>query len=66
MLQIGTEATQFEGAGENGNVIRLSDFSGKKLVRYFYPRYPKDRTPSCTDKARDRSEANMCRLMQIT
>ena len=50
MLQIGTRAPEFEGADENGNVIKLNDFKGKKLVLYFYP---KDSTPGCTAEACD-------------
>ena len=50
MLQIGTPAPYFEGYDENGNRVRLSDFAGKKLVLYFYP---KDSTPGCTAEACD-------------
>ena len=50
MLQIGTKAPHFEGTDENGNIIRLSDFAGKRLVLYFYP---KDSTPGCTSEACD-------------
>lgn len=50
MLQKGTKAPEFEGADENGNTIKLSDFKGKKLVLYFYP---KDSTPGCTAEACD-------------
>ena len=50
MLQIGTAATKFDGYDENGNLVRLSDFAGKKLVLYFYP---KDSTPGCTAEACD-------------
>ena len=50
MLQIGTKAPWFEGYDENGNKICLSDFAGKKLVLYFYP---KDSTPGCTAEACD-------------
>lgn len=44
----GEKAPQFEGKDQNGNTIRLSDFTGKKLVLYFYP---KDDTPGCTKEA---------------
>lgn len=44
----GEKAPQFEGKDQNGNTIRLSDFKGKKLVLYFYP---KDDTPGCTKEA---------------
>lgn len=50
MLQVGDKAPAFEGQDENGNVVRLSDFAGKKLVLYFYP---KDSTPGCTAEACD-------------
>lgn len=50
MLQKGTKAPDFEGFDENGNRVRLSDFKGKKLVLYFYP---KDNTPGCTAEACD-------------
>ena len=50
MLSIGTKAPAFEGQDENGNTVRLSDFAGKKLVLYFYP---KDSTPGCTAEACD-------------
>ena len=50
MLSIGTKAPAFEGQDENGNTVRLSDFAGKKLVLYFYP---KDSTPGCTSEACD-------------
>jgi peroxiredoxin Q/BCP len=50
MLQIGTKAPYFEGIDENGNKIALSDYTGKKLVLYFYP---KDSTPGCTAEACD-------------
>ncbi|MDY6403603.1 MAG: thioredoxin-dependent thiol peroxidase [Bacteroidales bacterium] len=50
MLAIGTKAPYFEGVDENNNVIKLTDFEGKKLVLYFYP---KDSTPGCTAQACD-------------
>lgn len=50
MLQVGTPAPQFEGKDENGNTVRLSDFAGRRLVLYFYP---KDSTPGCTAEACD-------------
>ncbi len=50
MLKIGDKAPDFEGVDQNGQVVRLADFSGKKLVLYFYP---KDSTPGCTAEACD-------------
>ncbi len=50
MLQIGTKAPAFEGIDENGKTVKLSDFAGRKLVLYFYP---KDSTPGCTAEACD-------------
>ena len=50
MLAKGTPAPWFEGLDENGNTIKLSDFKGKTLVLYFYP---KDSTPGCTAEACD-------------
>lgn len=48
MLKIGDKAPELLGRDENGNELRLSDFAGKKLVLYFYP---KDATPGCTSEA---------------
>ncbi|MBR1769471.1 MAG: thioredoxin-dependent thiol peroxidase [Bacteroidales bacterium] len=50
MLETGSKAPYFEGKDENGNIIKLTDFKGKKLVLYFYP---KDSTPGCTAEACD-------------
>lgn len=44
-LVIGDQAPEFIGKDENGNTIQLSDYKGKKLIIYFYP---KDNTPGCT------------------
>lgn len=48
MLQIGERAPELLGKDENGRELRLSDFAGRKLVLYFYP---KDATPGCTSQA---------------
>lgn len=47
-LNIGDKAPEVLGVNENGDTVRLSDFAGKKLVLYFYP---KDNTPGCTAEA---------------
>ena len=48
MIKIGDKAPEILGRDENGKEIRLSDFKGKKLVLYFYP---KDMTSGCTAQA---------------
>ncbi|OFY39419.1 MAG: peroxiredoxin [Bacteroidetes bacterium GWF2_40_14] len=50
MLKKGDKAPDFMGKDHNGKDIKLSDFKGKKLVLYFYP---KDNTPGCTAEACD-------------
>jgi len=47
-LSEGQPAPQFEGKDQDGNTIRLSDYLGKKVILYFYP---KDNTPGCTAEA---------------
>jgi len=47
-LKTGDKAPAFIGKDENGKNISLSDFKGKKVVLYFYP---KDDTPTCTNEA---------------
>ncbi|MDY0084607.1 MAG: thioredoxin-dependent thiol peroxidase [Bacteroidales bacterium] len=48
MLQKGDKAPDFTGNDQQGKVVSLDDFKGKKLVLYFYP---KDDTPGCTKEA---------------
>ena len=48
MLETGTKAPDFTLADNEGNKVSLSDFLGKKVVLYFYP---KDNTPGCTRQA---------------
>ena len=47
-LKVGDNAPQFEAKDQEGNTIKLSDYSGKKLVLFFYP---KASTPGCTAEA---------------
>lgn len=47
-MKIGDKAPEILGTDENGREVKLSDFAGKKLVLYFYP---KDNTPGCTAEA---------------
>ena len=48
MLNIGQKAPDFTLQDKNGKDVSLSDFIGKKVVLYFYP---KDNTPGCTRQA---------------
>lgn len=48
MLEKGMKAPDFSLADKDGNIVSLSDFAGKKVVVYFYP---KDNTPGCTRQA---------------
>jgi thioredoxin-dependent peroxiredoxin len=47
-LAVGTDAPAFTAKDTNGNTVSLSDFKGKTVVLYFYP---KDDTPGCTKQA---------------
>ena len=47
-LKEGDKAPAFKGVGQNGKKISLADYSGKKVVVYFYPQ---DDTPTCTIQA---------------
>jgi len=47
-LKVGSRAPLFAGTDQNGSEIKLSGFSGKKVVLYFYP---KDNTSGCTAEA---------------
>ena len=47
-IQIGDKAPELLGTDQDGKEIRLSDFKGKKLALYFYP---KDNTSGCTAEA---------------
>lgn len=48
MLEAGTKAPNIVLNDKNGSEVRLSDFAGRKVVVYFYP---KDSTPGCTRQA---------------
>lgn len=48
MLEAGTKAPAFTLPDQDGASVSLSDFAGKKVVLYFYPR---DNTPGCTRQA---------------
>jgi peroxiredoxin Q/BCP len=58
MLKEGNKAPAFNLPGNDGNKHRLSDYLGKKVVLYFYPR---DNTPGCTTEACDFRD-NMAKL----
>ena len=47
-LQVGDKVSEVLGTDQNGNEIKISDFAGKKLALYFYP---KDNTSGCTAEA---------------
>ncbi len=48
LLNIGSEAPDFEAMDQDGSTVKLSSFKGKPVVLYFYP---KDNTPGCTAEA---------------
>lgn len=48
MLEVGTKAPDFTLQDQEGKEHRLSDYRGKKVILYFYP---KDNTPGCTKQA---------------
>lgn len=53
-LAVGTIAPDFTVKDTNGNTVKLSDFKGKTVVLYFYP---KDDTPGCTKEAQSFRDA---------
>ena len=48
MLAVGTKAPDFTLPDQNGELRKLSDYRGQKVILYFYP---KDMTPGCTKQA---------------
>lgn len=54
-LKAGDKAPDFSGVDQNGTIVSLNDFKGKKLILYFYP---KDNTPGCTAEACSLRDAN--------
>ncbi len=48
MLETGMKAPEFTLSDQDGNLVSLSEFRGKKVILYFYP---KDNTPGCTAQA---------------
>lgn len=48
MLKVGDKAPSFSAVDQSGKTVSLSDFKGKSVVLYFYPR---DLTPGCTVEA---------------
>lgn len=48
MLEMGTKAPDFTLPDQNGDLHSLSEYKGKKIILYFYP---KDNTPGCTKQA---------------
>jgi len=48
IINVGDRVPEFEAYDESGNLVRLSDYKGKKLIVFFYPRA---NTPGCTDEA---------------
>jgi peroxiredoxin Q/BCP len=47
-IKEGSKAPSFEGIDQNGKIVKLNDFKGRKVVLYFYP---KDNTTGCTAEA---------------
>ena len=57
LLHVGDKAPSFSAQNQNGKTISLSDYAGRKVILYFYP---KDNTPGCTSEAcnlRDNSDS---------
>ncbi len=64
-LKEGSKAPDFSANDQNGNLVRLSDFIGKNVALYFYP---KDDTPGCTAEScnlRDNYEQLLARGFEV-
>lgn len=48
LLEAGTKAPDFQAKDQDGNLVSLKDFKGKRVILYFYPQ---DDTPTCTKEA---------------
>ncbi len=55
MIEVGKKAPAFELESSDGGKVKLSDFAGKPVIVYFYPR---DNTPGCTVEAQDFTKAH--------
>jgi thioredoxin-dependent peroxiredoxin len=54
MIEVGKKAPAFNLASSEGGTVKLSDYTGKVVVLYFYPR---DSTPGCTVEAENFRDA---------
>lgn len=64
-MNIGDKIPEILGKDQDGKTVKASDFAGKKLALYFYP---KDSTPGCTSEAcnlRDNYQALMARGIEV-
>ncbi len=64
-MNIGDKIPEILGKDQDGKTVKASDFAGKKLALYFYP---KDSTPGCTSEAcnlRDNYQARMARGIEV-
>lgn len=64
-MNIGDKIPEILGKDQDGKAVKASDFTGKKLALYFYP---KDSTPGCTSEAcnlRDNYQALMARGIEV-
>jgi peroxiredoxin Q/BCP len=55
LLMVGSPAIDFTLPDQDGNLVKISDLIGSKIVLYFYP---KDDTPGCTIEAKDFATAD--------